>query len=55
MSALDLMIPIFLTIQFVTILFALGFAILFADPQEVIPVRKSSRRGAARTASGSRD
>ena len=40
MRGLDLIVPIFLAIQFVLVLVALASAILFADPQVSFHARK---------------
>ncbi len=44
MSALHLIIPIFLAIQFVLVLVAMVSAMLFADPQVAVPARNACRR-----------
>ena len=44
MSALQLLVPIFLGIQFVLVLLALVSAMLFADPQIALSVYQPSRR-----------
>lgn len=49
MSALHQMIPILFVIQFVLVLLALVAAMLFAEPQALLPVRKSPRRVMARS------
>jgi hypothetical protein len=54
MSALHLIVPMFLAIEFVLVLLALVAAKLFADPQVSLPTRKSSGRGVAGLLTGSR-
>ena len=43
MSALHLIIPIFLAIEFVLVLIALVSAMLFAAPQSAVPARNACR------------
>jgi len=42
MSALHQMVPMFFLIQFVVVLIALAVAMLWADPQCLVPSRKVS-------------
>ena len=54
MSALRLMVPIFMLIQFFVVLLALVSAMLFADPQAALPTCKPSRRESVRPSTGRR-
>ena len=47
MSALHQIVPMFFLIQFVVVLIALTVAMLWADPQRLVPARKDSHGVAA--------
>jgi len=54
MSALQLIVPMFLAIQFVLVLVALVSALLFAGPPAALPARQPSRRDNRRRQTGPR-
>lgn len=54
MSALRMIVPIFMLIQFSVVLLALVSAMLFADPQATLLACKHSRRQNVRPATGRR-